>query len=121
MKTEPPSGLTFTQDSALFRTEVPIEFIKHDPIKFTAHYGLMPMDIMKSEFDLKIFTKRKVWRFPIEKFCTYEPSDEAWCRPLGIGEEIEIEEVTVFPDITVDSIDDLGVHFKVPKQIPEEK
>lgn len=37
-------------------------------------------------------TKKRVWQFPVERFVTYEPSDELWCRPLGIGCEIEVTE-----------------------------
>lgn len=29
------------------------------------------------------------WVFPKEKFWIYEPSDEAWCRTLGLGHEEE--------------------------------
>lgn len=32
---------------------------------------------------------RRRWRFPEERFVSYEPSDEPWCRYLGIGEEVE--------------------------------
>ena len=30
---------------------------------------------------------RRGWQFPADRFVTYEPSDEAWARPLGFGHE----------------------------------
>jgi hypothetical protein len=34
----------------------------------------------------------KKWVFPKERFWEYEPSDEKWCRQLGIGHEEETSE-----------------------------
>lgn len=28
------------------------------------------------------------WVFPVERFVTYEPKDEPWCRYFGIGHEV---------------------------------
>lgn len=38
-------------------------------------------------FNRDIPKYEKKWVFPVEKFWEYEPSDEAWCRKLGIGHE----------------------------------
>lgn len=51
---------------------------------------------------------RTKWEFPKERFVTYEPSDERWCRPLGIGREITIQETINYPRAYVSSIDDKG-------------
>lgn len=37
------------------------------------------------------------WQFPDDKFVTYEPSDEEWCRPLGIGREVRAEKLLSIP------------------------
>lgn len=38
------------------------------------------------------------WRFPVERFVEYSPSDEAWCRPLRIGQEVrEVEKAIEAP------------------------
>jgi len=37
-----------------------------------------------------------VWRFPVERYWIYEPSDEEWCRPLGIGyEAIDLDSLLI--------------------------
>ncbi len=38
---------------------------------------------------LQVTYLRKVWLFPPHRFIEYEPSDEAWARPLGFGREID--------------------------------
>ena len=48
--------------------------------------------------------RRKIWQFPSDPFVTYEPSDEAWCRPLGIGKEVEITEVMLAPNAYMSAI-----------------
>lgn len=59
------------------------------------------------------FPPRKVWKFPVDRFCIYEPSDEAWCRPLGIGEEIEVEESMTFPSVLVERVGPEDIKFTV--------
>jgi len=38
-----------------------------------------------------------VWHFPKDPFVIYESTDEAWCRALGIGYEVEVEGVFEIP------------------------
>lgn len=49
--------------------------------------------------------RKKVWRFPAERFVEYEPKDEAWCRAAGIGREDEEVRVSTIPRIMVTNID----------------
>lgn len=36
-----------------------------------------------------VYLTEKVWVFPKERFFEWEPKDEAMCRRLGIGHEVE--------------------------------
>jgi hypothetical protein len=38
----------------------------------------------------------KKWQFPSERFVTYTPEDEPWCRFFGIGREVEVQESVEF-------------------------
>lgn len=52
--------------------------------------------------ELTMTHRRKVWEFPRDRFITYEPSDEANCRALGLGREVAITETTVVPRAVVE-------------------
>jgi len=68
-------------------------------------------------FHFTVVTKKKVWKFPSNRFITYEPQDEKWCRPLGIGQEIEAEETMEIPHAYVESINEDEI---ILKGIPNE-
>jgi hypothetical protein len=58
--------------------------------------GLPPIYGIKVVFDENIPKFAKKWVFPKEQFWEYEPSDEKWCRQLGIGHEIETTEPVIW-------------------------
>jgi hypothetical protein len=42
-------------------------------------------------------TRRKVWRFPKDRFVEYGPEDESYCRLAGFGREEEVTETICIP------------------------
>ena len=61
----------------------------------------------------------RVWKFPDEKFVRYEKSDEAWARPLGFGEEVEIVETVTIPRAVCVGFYDGSLQFKALDPVPE--
>lgn len=60
--------------------------------------NLMPMcGDTATVYSVEYHCRRRVWKFPDDKFVQYEKSDEAWARPLGFGEEVEIVETVTIP------------------------
>ncbi len=55
-------------------------------------------------FDMTFKCTKKAWRFPQERFVTYEESDEAWCRYFGIGKEIDVVENVTIGNVYIRSI-----------------
>ena len=53
------------------------------------------------------------WIFPADRFVEYEPSDEVWCRPLGIGKEetvyVNVETSVIMTKCEAKAIMDGGV------------
>lgn len=45
------------------------------------------------------------WEFPKERFCSYGPEDESWCRFFGIGREVEVDEAIEIPQCRIESVD----------------
>uniref|UniRef100_A0A6M3IMC2 Uncharacterized protein n=1 Tax=viral metagenome TaxID=1070528 RepID=A0A6M3IMC2_9ZZZZ len=68
-------------------------------------------------FYFTVVTKKKVWEFPPNRFIIYEESDEKWCRPLGIGQEIEVKETMEIPHAYVESMNEDEI---ILKGIPNE-
>jgi hypothetical protein len=58
-----------------------------------------------------VFQKRKRWKFPTERFVTYEDSDEEWCRYFGIGHEVEYTPVIEMQNALVEAADYDTVRF----------
>jgi hypothetical protein len=56
---------------------------------------------------------KRVWEFPKDRFVTYEPTDEPWCRYFGFGRE-----VTVYTAVQMG--DTLFVHPAVLDQLQKE-
>ena len=50
---------------------------------------------------LEVRCLSRIWKFPDDPFVKYEPSDEPWCRRLGIGYELEVETVCVVPSASI--------------------
>ena len=50
---------------------------------------------------LEFIHSSKRWKFPDNRFVSYEKSDESWCRFFGMGKEITVEERTVIPQATI--------------------
>ncbi len=40
--------------------------------------------------NVALTSTRRGWLFPVDRFVEYEPSDEAWARPLGFGQEGDV-------------------------------
>lgn len=38
------------------------------------------------------FGKKKKWKFASDPFVEYEAKDEGWARPVGYGEEVEVDD-----------------------------
>ncbi len=55
-------------------------------------------------FELSLQRRRREWHFPEERFVAYESTDEAWCRPLGIGKEVETVDTLTVPRAYIRSI-----------------
>jgi hypothetical protein len=51
------------------------------------------------------------WVFPDDRFVTYEPGDEGWCRFFGIGEEKAVQRVLEMPVAYIAGGDYSGVRF----------
>lgn len=62
--------------------------------------------------ELSFTEKLKRWGFPKERFVTYEPSDESWCRYAGIGREVTVLRTVTFPQAAIVSIDAQSVTFE---------
>lgn len=58
-----------------------------------------------------VFPARKRWKFPEERFVSYDESDEDWCRPLNIGREVEFKPVIEMQKAFVESADYDWVRF----------
>ena len=48
--------------------------------------------------DITIHVTKRKWDFPRERFVEYEPQDELWCRPLGIGREVDAMDTIEIPN-----------------------
>lgn len=64
------------------------------PFQVGGYFNVYGADL----FDIKVITDincprfHRKWQFPNHRFITYEPADEIWCRPLGIGKEVDTDE-----------------------------
>lgn len=75
--------------------------------------GVSPADFSLREANhvRLVFATRKRWKFPVERFVTYEPSDEDWCRYFGIGQEVDVTPIIDMPRAYVDAADYDRVRF----------
>lgn len=48
------------------------------------------------------------WQFPKERFVTYGPEDESWCRFFGIGEEVDVQEILELPNCHVTKVNEFS-------------
>lgn len=62
---------------------IPIEDLTAPFVTVVAPYCGIP----GNRYAFRLSKYHKVWKFPRERFVTYEPKDVSWCRQLGIGEE----------------------------------
>lgn len=58
--------------------------------------GLPPIYGVEVRFNDAMAKYVSKWVFPEDRFWQYEPSDEKWCRQLGIGGEVETAEPLIY-------------------------
>lgn len=58
-----------------------------------------------------VFATKKRWKFPDDRFVSYDQSDESWCRYLGIGHEVEYNPVIEMQNAFVEDADYDRVRF----------
>lgn len=61
---------------------------------------------------LSMESKRKVWRFPPDRFVEYEESDAEWARLLGFGIEEEVVETVEIPRAVITGAGRNGISFR---------
>ncbi len=72
---------------------------------------------MSETFTITAVYAKKRWVFPKEEFVEYEPKDELWCRPLGIGREVSEATTVCAPRMVINEIGRDGTIRFV--QVPE--
>ena len=61
---------------------------------------------------LKFTRLVKAWEFPRDRFVTYGPEDEGWCRYFGVGREAARLESVVIPRAVITGVNaDGSVRF----------
>lgn len=86
----------------LFFRETPNVEVQIDQRVFDANFSFEELvEKVNTWVELKVTTRKRVWQFPKERFVTYEPSDESWCRFFGIGKEIEVTETVTYPEACI--------------------
>lgn len=61
---------------------------------------------------LTMTVKRKRWKFPTDRFVSYDDHDEVWARPLGFGKEVEVTETITVPNAVVTSMKPGQITFR---------
>ncbi|WP_417459044.1 hypothetical protein [Kordiimonas sp.] len=68
---------------------------------------------MQQTFCMKYMRSVTRWEFPNDPFVTYEPSDEEWCRPLGLGRQVESVETMTFPNAHIKNASFDGMAYTI--------
>lgn len=84
----PPQRAIFIHPDNLRGLGLDVRVIGPGPIAPTNLSGL-PVYTRES---LPKFAKKKIWQIPFDPFIEYEPVDEEWARPLGIGQEMMVDD-----------------------------